>query len=196
MKPKHNKKPKHRNNGGGGGSGGGGSSPRPRRRGLPRRGNPPDFWSTVAAVAGGAGSAVLSGLVVNQSILSPEASAIGLIGIGGTTAYFADGHARIVGNGMASAGAGQLALAMMGRRALKGSSPAPPPAVAAAPPPQLPPAAAPPPRLANAGHGGGYVVDVFRDAANQLDMIDEDEWRMGTRDAAPDAYEIEEYAPA
>ena len=133
MKPKPtHKKPKHRNNGGGGGSGGGGSSPRPRRRGLPRRGNPPDFWSTVAAVAGGAGSAVLSGLVVNQSILSPEASAIGLIGIGGTTAYFADGHARIVGNGMASAGAGQLALAMMGRRALKGAPPAPAP-VAAAP---------------------------------------------------------------
>lgn len=189
-KPKH-KKPKHRNSGGGGGSSS--SPPRPRRRGLPRRGNPPDFWSTVAAVAGGAGSAVLSGLVVNQSILSPEASAIGLIGIGGTTAYFADGHARIVGNGMASAGAGQLALAMMGRRALKGAPPAPAP-VAAAPPQQLPPPAAP--RLANAGHGGGYVVDVFRDAANQLDMIDEDEWRMGTRDAAPDAYEIEEYAPA
>ena len=192
MKPKH-KKPKHRNNGGGGG---GGSSPpsRPRRRGLPRRGNPPDFWSTVAAVAGGAGSAVLSGLVVNQSILSPEASAIGLIGIGGTTAYFADGHARIVGNGMASAGAGQLALAMMGRRALKGSPPTPASVAAAPPQPQLPPAQ--PPRLANAGHGGGYVVDVFRDAANQLDMIDEDEWRMGTRDAAPDAYELEEYAPA
>lgn len=191
MKPKQ-KKHKHRNSSGGTGGGG---APRPRRKYLPRRGNPPDFWSTVAAVAGGAGSAVLSGLVVNQNILSPEASAIGLIGIGGTTAYFADGNARIVGNGMASAGAGQLALTLMARRAVaRGAAPAAAPPAAPAPAqPQLPPAA-PATRPANAAYGGGYVVDVFRDAAAQLDMIDEDEWRMGTRDAAPDGYEIEEYA--
>ncbi len=191
MKPKH-KKQKHRNNSGGGSGGGG--APRARRKYLPRRGNPPDFWSTVAAVAGGAGSAVLSGLVVNQNILSPEASAIGLIGIGGTTAYFADGNARIVGNGMASAGAGQLALTLMARRAVaKGAAPAAAPPAAPAPAqPQLPPAT--PARPANAAYGGGYVVDMFRDAAAQLDIIDEDEWRMGTRDAAPDGYEIEEYA--
>lgn len=191
MKSKH-KKHKHRNNGGGGGGGG---SPRPRRRIMPRRGNPPDFWSTVAAVAGGAGSAVVSGLVVNQNILSPEASAIGLIGIGGTTAYFADGHARIIGNGMASAGAGQLALTLMAKSAMaKRAAPAAAPPVAAAPaPPQLP-APVEPPKLANAPYGAGYVVDVFRDAASQLDMIDEDEWRMGTRDAAPDGYDLDEYA--
>jgi hypothetical protein len=31
--------------------------------------------------------------------------------------------------------------------------------------------------------GGGVVVDLFRDAANDLDMI-EDEWRYGIRDHA------------
>lgn len=182
---------KHRN------AAGAGAASRARRRYLPRRGNPPDFWTTVAAVAGGAGSAVLSGLVVNQNILSPEATAIGMIGIGGTTAYFADGNTRIVGNSMASAGAGQLALALMGRRALaKGAQPAPAqpaaqPALAALP--QLP-APQPAPKPANADRGGAYVVDVFRDAANQLDMLDEEAWRVGTRDAAPEYDEIDDEA--
>jgi hypothetical protein len=187
-KDKH-KRSKHRN------AAGAGAASRPRRRYLPRRGAPPDFWTTVAAVAGGAGSAVLSGLVVNQNILSPEATAIGMIGIGGTTAYFAEGNTRVVGNSMASAGAGQLALALMGRRALaKGTQPAqaqPQPAPAA--PPQLPAPQASP-RPANADRGGAYVVDVFRDAANQLDMLDEEAWRVGTRDAAPDYDEIDDEA--
>ena len=195
-KPK-NKRGKHRN------AAGGGAAPRPRRRYMPRRGDPPDFWTTVAAVAGGAGSALLSGLVVNQNILSPEASAIGMIGIGGTTAYFAEGNTRIVGNSMASAGAGQLALALMGRRALAksgGPAQAQPAQTQPAAQPQLPPAQAqtgkPAGNLANTGHGGAYVIDMFRDAANQLDMLDEDDWRMGTRDAAPDFYEIYEEDPA
>lgn len=190
-KHKH-KKHKHRN------AAGAGATARPRRRYMPRRGDPPDFWTTIAAVAGGAGSAVLSGLVVNQNILSPEATAIGMIGIGGTTAYFADGNTRVVGNSMASAGAGQLALALMGRRALaKGQAPQTqaPPQPQAQPPaqPQLPPAQ---PKPANSGHGAAYVVDVFRDAANQLDMLDEEEWRMGTRDAAPDFYDLDDQAAA
>lgn len=188
-KHKH-KKPKHRNNGSGGAS----ARPKPRRY-MPRRGDPPDFWTTVAAVAGGAGSALLSGLVVNQNILSPEATAIGMIGIGGTTAYFAEGNTRIVGNSMASAGAGQLALTLMGRRALAKGQPAPAPQPASQPQPQ-PQLAAPQPEIRKAASGGTYVVDVFRDAANQLDMIDEEEWRMGTRDAAPDYYEIDDQAAA
>ena len=72
----------------------------------------------MAAAAGGAGSALLSGLAVNQQIVSPEGAALLMIGAGGATAYLADGNARIVGHSMASAGAGQLALAMMGRRAM------------------------------------------------------------------------------
>lgn len=192
-KDKHkDKKHKHRN------AAGAGATPRPRRRYMPRRGNPPDFWTTVAAVAGGAGSAVLSGLVVNQNILSPEATAIGMIGIGGTTAYFADGNTRVVGNSMASAGAGQLALALMGRRALtKGqptqAQPQPQAQAPTQPQPQLPAAQ---PKPANNANGGAYVVDVFRDAANQLDMLDEEEWRTGTRDAAPDFYDLDDQAAA
>lgn len=186
-KQKHkNRKHKHRN------AASPGAAPRARRRYMPRRGDPPDFWTTVAAVAGGAGSAVLSGLVVNQNILSPEATAIGMIGVGGTTAYFADGNARVIGNSVASAGAGQLALALLGRRALTRSAqagagvPVQPQGGA----PQLPAAQQTQPKLAN--NGGAYVVDVFRDAANQLDMLDEEAWRMGTRDAAPDYYDLDE----
>ena len=176
------KKHKHRN------SAGASAAPAPRRRASIRRGDPPDPWTIVAAAAGGAGSALLSGLAVNQQIVSPEGAALLMIGAGGATAYLADGNARIVGHSMASAGAGQLALAMMGRRAMTkgGGAPAAPPAAAA---PALPAGGAP--RPANAPMGGGYVLDVFRDAAQQLDLIEEDEARMGMRDAAPEGYDLE-----
>jgi len=146
---------------------------------------------------------VLSGLVVNQKILSPEASAIGMIGIGGATAYFADGNTRVVGNSMASAGAGQLALALMGRRALaqgaptKSETPAAAPQLAAGQPQPAPPQPAQP-KPANAHDGGGYVLDMFRDAANQLDILDE-EWRGGMRDGADggaDVYDLDDLAAA
>jgi hypothetical protein len=176
------KKHKHRNSAG--------AAPAPRRRASIRRGDPPDPWTIVAAAAGGAGSALLSGLAVNQQIVSPEGAALLMIGAGGATAYLADGNARIVGHSMASAGAGQLALAMMGRRAMtKGAAPAPAPAPASSP--ALPAGA---PRLANAPHGGGHVIDVFRDAAQQLELIDEDEARMGMRDAAPEFYDLADQA--
>jgi len=166
------------------------AGPRHRRRlHLPRRGSPPDWRTTLAAVAGGAGGAALGGLVVNQQILSPEAVGIGMMGIGGATAYFADGNARVIGNSVAAAGAGQLALALMAKRAIAtdraaiGAVP-PPPAVPE--PPRIGPGApapaptAPPRKSAT---GGGVVVDLFRDAALELDQLDEDEWRFGTRDA-------------
>ena len=179
------KKHKHRN------SAGASAAPAPRRRASIRRGDPPDPWTIVAAAAGGAGSALLSGLAVNQQIVSPEGAALLMIGAGGATAYLADGNARIVGHSMASAGAGQLALAMMGRRAMtKGAAPAPAPAPASSP--ALPAGGAP--RLANAPHGGGHVIDVFRDAAQQLELIDEDEARMGMRDAAPEFYDLADQA--
>lgn len=216
-KSKHKAKKKYRNNGAP-------SGPRPRpaaaprrgaRRFVPRRGDPPDFWTTVAAVAGGAGSAVLSGLVVNQKILSPEASAIGMIGVGGATAYFAEGNTRVVGNSMASAGAGQLALALMARRALaQANAPAAgatqtaqaaAPAAASAQPAATPGAALPPPvaapaaRPANSASGAGYVVDIFREAASQLDALDEDQWRMGMRDGVDggaDVYDLDDLMAA
>src|SRR5690606_31663213 len=89
----------------------------PRRASGPR-GARPDWKTTLAALAGGAGSAALGGLVVNQEILSPETVGLGMIGLGGATAYFADGNTRIVGNSVAAAGAGQLALALMAKKAL------------------------------------------------------------------------------
>lgn len=147
----------------------------PRARARIARAAPPDWRTIAAAVAGGAGSAALGGLVVNQQILSPEAVGIGLMLGGGATAYFSEGTPRIVGTSIAAAGAGQFALALMNRRAMKAhaqANPAPPPA-------QLPP---PPPVQRQSANTGGMVVDMFRDAANDLELV-EDEWRYGTRDA-------------
>jgi hypothetical protein len=152
------------------------SAPRPRTRSITRA-TPPDWKTIAAAVAGGAGSAALGGLVVNQQILSPEAVGIGLMLGGGATAYFSDGTPRIVGTSIAAAGAGQFALALMNKRALKAhgqANPTPAPA-------QLP---APPAVPRQSADTGGMVVDMFRDAANDLDLV-EDEWRYGVRDAMP-----------
>jgi len=137
----------------------------------------------VAAVAGGAGGAALGGLVVNQQILSPEAVGIGLMLGGAATAYFSDGTPRVVGTSIAACGAGQFALALMNKRAMKAHDKAntePPKPLPPPPPPQLPAPAAPPPARQWA-EGGGVVVDMFRDAANDLSAV-EDEWRYGIRD--------------
>jgi hypothetical protein len=149
-----------------------------RRQGGSRRGSPPDWKTTLAALAGGAGSAALGGLVVNQEILSPEAVGIGMIGLGGATAYFADGNARVVGNSVAAAGAGQLALALMARRALgidKRTAPPAPPTLTAG----LPTTTAPPRKSAT---GGGVVIDLFRDAAQELEDLDDAGWRFDEPD--------------
>lgn len=157
------------------------AAPRPRARTLTRA-TAPDWKTIAAAVAGGAGSAALGGLVVNQQILSSEAVGIGLILGGGATAYFSDGTARVVGTSVAAAGAGQFALAMMNKRAVKAHSDA-----NGASLPATPGQLAPPPAVATAPRrspdGGGVVVDLFRDAANDLDGV-EDEWRYGIRDDA------------
>lgn len=161
------------------------AAPRARARTAPAAA-PPDWKTIVAAVAGGAGSAALGGLVVNQQILSPEAVGIGLMLGGGATAYFSEGTPRIVGTSIAAAGAGQFALALMNKQALKAhgqANPAPAQVPAPAPPPaQLP---APPAVQRQSASSGGMVVDMFRDAANDLDLV-EDEWRYGVRDAMPE----------
>lgn len=172
----------------------------PRVR-MPRRGTPPDWKTTVAAIAGGAGGAALGGLIVNQQILSPEAVGIGMISLGGATAYFADGNARVLGNSVAAAGAGQLALALMGRRAIAADRlpEAAAPSVPLAPaPPQLGPGPAPPPAVGpprRSATDGGTVVELFRDAALELDRLEEDEWRYGMRGGAradrDDVFELE-----
>lgn len=155
---------------------------RPRPRSAPRA-TAPDWRTIAAAVAGGAGSAALGGLVVNQQILSPEAVGIGLMLGGGATAYFSAGVPRVVGTSVAAAGAGQFALALMNKRALHAHGQVNAPAMASA---QLPPpAVASAPR--RSASGGGVVVDLFREAAANLDTVD-DEWRYGIRDDGyPDA---------
>jgi hypothetical protein len=114
---------------------------------------------------------------------------------GGATAYLADGTARIVGTSIAAAGAGQLALALMAKQAVKSANHnaaqgAQPQTMnqsgqPAAPLPAPPPAVEPPRRSAT---GGGVVLDMFRDATAELDMFD-DEWRFGMHDDPRDAAE-------
>jgi len=164
------------------------ASAAPRSRGSSTKGSHTPDWKTIAAaVAGGAGSAAIGGLIVNQQILSSEAVGVGLMLGGGATAYFSEGIPRVVGTSVAAAGAGQFALAVMNKRAVKAQSEAEatPPALAApATPARLPapPAVASVP-LRKSASGGGMVVDLFRDAASDLDTI-EDEWRYGIRDDA------------
>jgi len=192
-KKHHHKRKGHRNNGSGGG--GGASHPRPRPRSyaprLPRRGPPPDWKTVGAAIAAGAGGALVSGLIVNQKVLSPEAVGLGLMLGGGATAFYSDGAPRVVGFGLASMGAGQLTYALMTRQAVKSAANQnAAPATnqsgqSAAQLPAPPPPVAPPRQSANEG---GIVLDLFRDAATDLDMFD-DQWRFGMRDDPRDAAE-------
>lgn len=108
----HRPKPKRRNSGGGAPA-----LPRPRRRAI-QRGPTPDFSMTLASVAGGGGGAVLGGFLANQEILSPETVGLAMTVGGAIGAYTLDGAARVAANGIAAAGAGQLALALMQKRAV------------------------------------------------------------------------------
>lgn len=164
---------------------------RPRSRVLARASAAPDWKTIAAAVAGGAGSAALGGLVVNQQILSPEAVGIGLMLGGGATAYFSEGTSRIVGTSVAASGAGQFALAIMNKRALKAHHDANIPAVTSTTGsgamPSTPLQLAPPPAVAQprrSASGGGIVVDLFREASHEIDRAQtlDDEWRYGIRD--------------
>ena len=177
----HKKRAHHRNRRRNAGEGGASIVGRSRPSRAARRAPAPPWKTIAAAVAGGAGGAALGGLLVNQKILSPEAVGVGLMLGGGAAAYFADGTARVVGTSIAAAGAGQLALATMAKQAFKGQQSAQHAQVSAPAPAQLP---APPPPVEpprKSATGGGVVVDLFRDAAGDLDMM-EDQWRYGQRD--------------
>lgn len=120
--PRPRPRPRHRN------SGGTAAMPRPRRR-IPRAAAP-DFSMTLASVAGGGGGAVLGGFLANQEILSPETVGLAMTVGGAIGAYTLDGAARVAANGIAAAGAGQLALALMQKRVTEKAPdrPAAPPA--------------------------------------------------------------------
>jgi hypothetical protein len=91
----------------------------PARRRRLQRAPAPDFSTTFASVAGGGGGAVLGGILANQEIMSPETIGLAMTVGGAIGAYTLDGSARIAANGIAAAGAGQLALALMQKRAVK-----------------------------------------------------------------------------
>ncbi len=93
---------------------------KPKRRNAgPPAAPAPDFSTTLASVAGGGGGAVLGGILANQEILSPETIGLAMTVGGAIGAYTLDGSARIAANGIAAAGAGQLALALLQKRAVK-----------------------------------------------------------------------------
>jgi len=191
-KKQHKQRNKHRNNGAGGGTA---TTPRSRPRlHVPRRGEAPPWKTIGAAVAGSVGSAIASGLLVNQKVAEPETVSLLMAATGGVGAYLTDGNARVAFTGVAAAGAGQYALVKLGRLAEKkaqkadeekAKAKADADALAQQQAPQLPaPAGSPPPRQQASGRG--VVVDLFRDSAADLELLDEDEIRYSTRDADPD----------
>jgi hypothetical protein len=78
----------------------------------------PGMENTLAAVLGGGGGALLGGLLVRWGV-SPEMSALAMTVGGGVAAYTLSGTVRTAASGLAAAGAGQLALALLAKEASK-----------------------------------------------------------------------------
>ena len=196
MKKRRNKfrlKAKRRRNAAGAGAIG---APR-RRVSMPRinRAPPPDLKTLASAVAASVGSSIASGLIVNQRIAEPETTALLMTAIGGVGAYFTGGNLRVACTGIAAAGAGQYALAKLGKAALKGQPVPQAPAALQVPAAVAVQGSAPPappePRRSSAT-GRGAVGQMFRDAAADLEALDEDQWRYGTSEMDPeDVVEID-----
>jgi len=171
---------------------------RPKIR-VPRRGEAPPWKTIGAAIAGSVGSAVASGLIVNQKIAEPETVALLMGATGALGAYLTDGNARVAFTGAAAAGAGQYALLKLGDLAVKkaekaekedagkkaeAEAKAKADALAAQQAQaQLPASTGSTTVPSNSARGRGIVVDLFRDSAADLDLYDEDETRYSTRDA-------------
>ncbi len=162
---------------------------RPRLR-VPRRGEAPPWKTIGAAIAGSVGSAVASGLIVNQKIAEPETVALLMGATGALGAYLTDGNTRVAFTGAAAAGAGQYALLKLGDLAVKkaekegaGKKAEADAFAAQQAQAQLPASTGPATTPSNSGRGRGIVVDLFRDSAADLDLYDEDEPRYSTRDA-------------
>ena len=84
----------------------------------------PGMENTLAAVLGGGGGALLGGLLVRWGV-SPEMSALAMTVGGGVGAYTMSGTMRTAASGLAAAGAGQLALALLAKEATKEAEKAP-----------------------------------------------------------------------
>lgn len=89
-----------------------------RRRNAGRGSSGPGMENTLAAVLGGGGGALLGGLLVRWGV-SPEMSALAMTVGGGVGAYTMSGTMRTAASGLAAAGAGQLALALLAKEATK-----------------------------------------------------------------------------
>ncbi len=133
---------------------------RVRRRNAARYAAP-GMENTLAAVLGGGGGALLGGLLVRWGV-SPEMSALAMTVGGGVAAYTMSGTLRTAASGLAAAGAGQLALALLAKEASKEAE-----KVAATPAPRLKPA--------NAMLPPGAVYDAFQRARNAEADEEEDE---------------------
>ena len=117
----------------------------------------PDLSNTIASVAGGGGGAVVGGLLANRG-WDPAMVALAMTVGGGVGAYTLDGGLRIAANGLAAAGAGQLALALLANQA---DNDAPAPSAAK-------------PKPSNAGDlPPGAIESAFERARRRLSMDDD-----------------------
>ena len=144
----------------------------------------PTGWlgSSAAAIIGGGGGALLGGVLANQEIVKPETTGM-LMTVGGLIGgVFAEGHTRTAMHSLTGAGSGQLALAYMAKRATESKSESKPATqVAAAPsqpalPASVPNGQAAPVSMPSNAAGGGSVWSAFRDAAGELEWLDDDEY--------------------
>jgi len=180
-KHKKGRRNKQRNNSAGGAAIGGHARPRASRM---RRAAPPPWQTLGAAVAGAVGGAVASGMLVNQKVAEPETVSMLMAVGGGVAAYLTDGNARVAATGVACAGAGQYALAKLGKAALRKTEREQNAAqqVAQQAPTQLPAAPPPPDPPRQRSSGGGVVLELFRDAAADLEPDQEEEWDLADDD--------------
>src|SRR5262245_59254656 len=93
-------------------------TPRRRRIPLPPIPDPPDWKTTVASALGGGGSALVGGWLANRG-WDPQMVGIAMTAGGTVGALALPGPWRVAANGVAAAGAGQLALATMHKAAVE-----------------------------------------------------------------------------
>jgi hypothetical protein len=151
----------------------------------------PTGWlgSSAAAIIGGGGGALVGGVLANQEIVKPETTGL-LMTVGGLIGgVFAEGHTRTAMHSLTGAGSGQLALAYMANRATASADPkrtpkTETPQVATPTTPALsapaPNGQAGPVTMPSNAQSGGSVWSVFRDAAGELEWLDDgDEYGDG-----------------
>ncbi len=92
------------------------SAPR-RSRFLPPLPDPPDWKTTLASAVGGGGGALLGGVLANRG-WDPQMVGIAMTTGGVVGALTLPGPWRVAANGVAAAGAGQLAIATMHKAAV------------------------------------------------------------------------------